>query len=109
MSRISTHVLNTSAGKPVSGMDVVVEHREVATQPWTKLGQSKTDGQGRIADLMPANCPVRQGFYCLRFDSAMLTPFFPEISIQFVVADAQQDYHVPLLLSEFGYTTYLGI
>ena len=108
MSLITTHVLNTAAGKPAHGVKVVLEYRETAAQPWKNLGQSKTDANGRIVDLLPGNWAAKPGLYCLRFDSATLSQFFPEISVQFVVSDPAQNYHIPLLLTDFGYTTYRG-
>jgi 5-hydroxyisourate hydrolase len=105
---ITTHVLNTVTGQPASGIKVVLEYRGSPTEPWTILGQSKTDANGRIGDLLPGNWPGKPGSYCLRFDSATLSQFFPEIAVHFVVSNPQQNYHIPLLLSEFGYTTYRG-
>ena len=87
---------------------MVLEYREKAAQSWAILGQSSTDTNGRIGDLLPGNWPAKPGLYCLRFDSATLSEFFPEISVQFVISDPVQNYHIPLLLTDFGYTTYRG-
>ncbi|MGK4584263.1 hydroxyisourate hydrolase [Kitasatospora sp. HPMI-4] len=116
MTGISTHVLDTSLGRPAEGVPV-----ELATRTgsgWTVLGTRATDADGRAGDLpaVAAGSVVR-----LRFDTAAYyaagadrtpgpdgTPFFPEVSVVFTVAPAQQHYHVPLLLNPFGYSVYRG-
>lgn len=108
MSFVTTHVLNTVAGEPGRGVPVVLKFRETSMQPWAILGQGTTDANGRLQDLLPANYPAKPGLYCLSFDSASLSRFFPEVSVHFAVSDPLQQYHIPLLLSEFGYTTYRG-
>jgi 5-hydroxyisourate hydrolase len=108
MSFVTTHVLNTVAGEPGRGVPVVLKFRETAAESWTILGQGVTDANGRLRDLVPANYRAKPGHYCLIFDSASLSRFFPEVSVHFAVSDPRQQYHIPLLLSEFGYTTYRG-
>ncbi|SDU85451.1 hydroxyisourate hydrolase [Jiangella alkaliphila] len=99
MSTLSTHVLDTAAGRPASGIRVTLETR--AGDP---LGEGVTDADGRVAALGPDRLDA--GDYVLRFDTA--GSFYPEVVIVFTVADAEQHYHVPLLLSPYGYTTYRG-
>ncbi|MCX4745292.1 hydroxyisourate hydrolase [Kitasatospora sp. NBC_01287] len=110
MTGISTHVLDTSIGRPAEG--VPVELALNTEGGWTVLGTSATDSDGRAKDLpaVEAGSVVR-----LRFDTAAYyapksdeTPFFPEVSIVFTVAPAQRHYHVPLLLNPFGYSVYRG-
>ncbi|WP_329570120.1 hydroxyisourate hydrolase [Kitasatospora sp. NBC_01266] len=116
MTGISTHVLDTSLGRPAEG--VPVELALNTEGGWTVLGTSATDSDGRVKDLpaVEAGSVVR-----LRFDVAAYhrsadhaaaasdgTPFFPEVSIVFTVAPAQHHYHVPLLLNPFGYSVYRG-
>jgi 5-hydroxyisourate hydrolase len=108
MSFVTTHVLNTVAGEPARGIAVVLTFRESLAQPWAILGQGTTDANGRLQDLLPADYPAKPGLYCLRFDSSSFSRFFPEVSVHFAVSDPLQRYHIPLLLSEFGYTTYRG-
>ena len=105
MSTLSTHVLDTSLGQPVAGIRVALLRGEQL------LGEQTTDADGRARDfttLLPA------GDYRLRFD---VEPYFRRsgregfyrfITIDFVVLAAVEHYHVPLLLSPFGYATYRG-
>ena len=108
MSPITTHVLDTSAGKPAGGIGVTLEFFAQDQQSWMKLGQGKTDTDGRIRDLLPDNHSLAAGFYRLRFDTGAISAFFPQVSIQFRITDSRQHYHVPLLLSPYGYSTYRG-
>jgi 5-hydroxyisourate hydrolase len=110
MTGISTHVLDTSLGRPAEGVPVELALRTEGG--WQVLGTSATDSDGRVKDLpaVEAGSVVR-----LLFDTAAYhapasgdTPFFPEVSIVFTVAPAQHHYHVPLLLNPFGYSVYRG-
>ena len=102
MSTLSTHVLDTAAGRPAAGVRVTLETR--AGDP---LGEGVTDADGRIAALGPDR--LGAGDYVLRFDtSAHARGFYPEVVVVFTVAGADEHYHVPLLLSPYGYTTYRG-
>lgn len=102
MSSLSTHVLDTASGRPAAGIGVRLE-----TLDGDVLGAGVTDADGRLADLGPARLEV--GSYLLRFDtSARDDSFYPEVLIAFKVSEADQHYHVPLLLSPYGYTTYRG-
>ncbi|UYM05541.1 hydroxyisourate hydrolase [Solicola gregarius] len=110
MSAITTHVLDTAAGSPASGVPVRLELLD--GEPPTILGDGRTDVDGRIADLGPDRAET--GTYRLRFDTAAYFAstgsdgFYPEVVISFAVRDPDQHYHVPLLLSPFGYSTYRG-
>jgi 5-hydroxyisourate hydrolase len=102
MSSVSTHVLDTTSGRPAAGIGVRLE-----TLDGCVLGVGVTDADGRLADLGPARLEV--GNYLLRFDTATRDDsFYPEILVAFTVSEADQHYHVPLLLSPYGYTTYRG-
>ena len=99
MSQVTTHVLDTAAGRPAAGIAVVLESDTGVVASGT------TDADGRIIDLGPAHLDAAT--YRLRFDTAAQSPFFPEVVIAFAVhGDAH--FHVPLLLSPFGYSTYRG-
>lgn len=104
MSTISTHVLDTALGIPAAGVRVVL-HCET---DGAVAGTGVTDSDGRVRDLI-----ATPGTYRLQFETAAYfaasarDTFYPEISIVFTVADSAH-YHVPLLLSPFGYTTYRG-
>ncbi len=113
MSAITTHVLDTSKGRPASGVPVVLEIRS-AGDDWKVLGRGKTDADGRLVNLLPAGSHLAPGTYCLSFDAASyfraqnVESFYPEVAVIFTIRDAAQHYHVPLLLSPYGYTTYRG-
>ena len=115
MSIITTHVLDTALGRPAAGMPVRL--MRVAESGCTELGRACTDVDGRAADLGPA--PIEPGTYRLVFDTAAYAraqpgadgskpAFFPEVTVTFTVQDQAGHYHVPLLLSPFGYATYRG-
>ncbi|GAA4871984.1 hydroxyisourate hydrolase [Kitasatospora terrestris] len=110
MTGISTHVLDTSVGRPAEGVPVELAlHTEGG---WKVLGTSATDSDGRAKDLpaVEAGSVVRLLFDTAAYYAAKSeeTPFFPEVSIVFTVAPAQHHYHVPLLLNPFGYSVYRG-
>ena len=112
MSGITTHVLDTSRGRPASGIHVLLEARE--ENGWREIGRSMTDEDGRVRQLLPTGSALTQGIYRLKFEietyfrTQGIQGFYPEASIVFHVRDANQHYHVPLLLSPFGYSTYRG-
>lgn len=108
MSFVTTHVLNIAAGEPARGVPVVLKFRKAPNESWQILGQGITDAGGRLNHLVPQDQPSQPGQYCLTFDAASCSGFFPEISVCFVISDPRKHYHIPLLLSEFGYTTYRG-
>jgi 5-hydroxyisourate hydrolase len=106
MSGITTHVLDTANGRPAAGVPITLERRN--GDAWTHLGSGITDADGRLRTLTGPDIDV--GTYRITFDTRAYFPdgFFPETSIVFDVRDAAQHYHVPLLLSPFGYSTYRG-
>jgi 5-hydroxyisourate hydrolase len=112
MSKITTHVLDTSVGRPASGVPVVLEVEEVGTG-WKQIGRGATDKDGRLRDLLGAATLV-EGTYRLTFDThayfadRKVESFYPQVSVVFSVRDAREGHHVPLLLNPFGYTTYRG-
>jgi 5-hydroxyisourate hydrolase len=101
---ITTHVLDVAQGKPAAGIPVRLEIRE--QQGWTLLGEGSTDAEGRLRTLVKG--ALRAGTYRLTFETGSRSAFFPEVSILFEVKDPSAHYHVPLLLSPFGYSTYRG-
>lgn len=113
MSRITTHVLDLSLGRPAAGMPVVLEQQD-EEGAWRPLGSATTDPEGRVRELLPPDTPFAPGAYKLVFDtgrycSSVKAPaFYPHVMVEFVVEDATQHYHVPLLLSRYGYSTYRG-
>jgi 5-hydroxyisourate hydrolase len=111
MSRITTHVLDTSLGSPVASLPVSLSVRDGAA--FRELGRGMTDADGRIRQFLP-DLPLALGTYQLTFETAAhfraasRDAFFERVTLEFHVADASQHYHVPLLLTPFGYTTYRG-
>lgn len=111
MSQITTHVLNTAQGKPAAGIVVQLEQRTVGG--WQVLSQGVTNADGRIADLLSKETVLGTGEYKLIFEtetyfiSQKVAAFYPAVEIRFYVHDTAH-YHVPLLLSPFGYSTYRG-
>jgi len=103
---ITTHVLDTAQGKPAIGIPVELDRREGAS--WRPIGHGATDPDGRLRTLWPAGQPLIPGTYRLRFDTQQRSPFFPEVMVVFNVTDAAGHYHLPLLLSPHGYSTYRG-
>ena len=112
MSGITTHVLDTSRGRPAGGVPVTLEVETVGG--WKTLGEGITNADGRIADLLDGDTTIDAGIYRLTFDTATyfadnkIQSFYPQVSVVFKIEDPNQHYHVPLLLSPFGYSTYRG-
>jgi 5-hydroxyisourate hydrolase len=112
MSAITTHVLDTSRGKPAANVAIVLESHH-AEDGYREVGRGVTDADGRLRTLTPTGTLVK-GLYRITFQIGAyyralgIDTFYPEASIVFDVADAAQHYHVPLLLSPYGYSTYRG-
>lgn len=112
-SRISTHVLDIAQGRPAQGIPVTLEGQGLAGS-WKVLGRSRTDTDGRSDDLYPTNLRLQGGIYRLTFEvstyfrSQNVMSFYPEVVVIFTLRDVTQPYHIPLLLSPFGYSTYRG-
>src|SRR5947199_74722 len=111
MSGITTHILDIARGRPAAGVAVSLARR--AGDGWAELATSRSDTNGRVANLLPGDMKSAAGTYRLRFDTGAyfaalgVAPFHPFVEIVFEIRDAEQ-YHVPLLVSPFGYTTYRG-
>jgi len=109
---ITTHVLDTARGGPAVGITVILEFRHHSE--WSPIGRGATDESGRVTSLT-TDKELVPGTYRLTFDTGtylrdqgISMPFFPEAKITFYVHDPDEHYHVPLLLSPFGYSTYRG-
>jgi 5-hydroxyisourate hydrolase len=108
MSSISTHVLDTSLGQPAEGIRVELEFGGAV------IGSGVTDRDGRVNDLVAPSASLSAGTYRLTFfvaDYFALSKrktFYTEIVVSFQLREPSQHYHVPLLLSPFGYSTYRG-
>jgi 5-hydroxyisourate hydrolase len=113
MSVITTHILDVSSGFPAPGVPVLLE-RETSAANWEVIGEGATDDDGRLRDLLAPDNVLLPGNYRLIFDTGtyfsqqQVEGFYPQITVAFTVRDRAQHYHVPLLLSPFGYSTYRG-
>lgn len=109
---LSVHVLNLQDGLPSTDVAVTLEQR-VGDQ-WTMLGEGVTNAQGRIPALFPAGAAMVRGTYRVTFKTGKWfadhksPTFFPEIPVIFTADGSVPHYHVPLLLSPYGYSTYRG-
>ena len=113
MKRISTHVLDLRLGKPAKDLPVRLERRDSAGE-WRVLNLSRTDGEGRCTELLPEKEDLPAGLYRLAFDTAgyyraeETQGLYPVVEITFQVREGESHFHIPLLLSPYGYTTYRG-
>ncbi len=109
---ISTHILDTTIGRPAAGVSVTLSHRN--KDDWQLITEAVTDPDGRCKDLLPPAHPLQSGIYRIHFKtSAYFTQhyqqgLYPYIEIVFDVRNSEQHYHIPLLLTANGYTTYRG-
>ncbi|CAO95213.1 hydroxyisourate hydrolase [Erwinia tasmaniensis] len=109
---LSVHVLNLQTGVPTAGVAVELEQQQ--KQGWVKLASGITDKNGRIAELYPAGQSMATGHYKVVFKTGdyfkqqQQPTFFPEIPVIFQVEKSGEHYHIPLLLSQYGYSTYRG-
>jgi 5-hydroxyisourate hydrolase len=107
---ISTHILDTTRGRPAAGVEVTLER--AAADGWSAIGRGRTDEDGRVGALMsesPGPGTYRIVFAVgAWFEAQQVDAFYPEVSIAFRVARGGEHFHVPLLLNPFGFTTYRG-
>lgn len=109
---ISTHILDTTKGRPAAHVSVELDRD--CDGEWTTLNAIETDADGRISSLLPEGVSVEPGVYTIRFATDAyyaregITGLYPTIEITFTVRPGEPHYHVPLLLSANGYTTYRG-
>lgn len=113
MSTISTHILDTARGRPASGVAVYLESQKT-DESWEQLTHAWTDEEGRVKPFFLLEEPLSSGVYRLVFDteayfSGLDTDcFFPQVHVVFTIGEDPQHYHIPLLISPFGYSTYRG-
>lgn len=109
---LSVHILNQQTGLPSPDVTVTLEKQQ--QNNWTTLASAKTDPDGRIKSLYPQEQDMQPGVYKVTFKtseyfrSQKLDSFFPEIPVQFTVTRTNEKLHIPLLLSQYGYSTYKG-
>ncbi|EPL10017.1 transthyretin family protein [Pseudomonas sp. CF161] len=105
-------MLNLENGLPSPGVKVTLEQQ--VGHDWKPLAEGTTNEQGRIAELFPAGQALTAGEYRVVFKTgeyfkqARRETFFPEIPVIFEVKQTDQHYHIPLLLSPYGFSTYRG-
>ena len=110
-SPITTHVLDTSRGTPAAGITVILAR--YSEQGIVDIARRVTNQDGRVSDLLEPS-DFNAGEYHLTFEvgqyfaAQQLESFYPRATIEFKVADPTSHYHVPLLLSPYGYSTYRG-
>jgi 5-hydroxyisourate hydrolase len=111
MSQITTHILDTTKGKPALGVIIILYHG--SNDEWREMARGVTNSDGRISDLLKDDTTLEHGIYKMRFetkdyfDKEQAKTFYPYVEIIFEV-DSTEHYHVPLLLNPFGYSTYRG-
>jgi 5-hydroxyisourate hydrolase len=117
MARLSTHVLDTAQGRPAAGVALRLEHLDATGKP-TLVGSHRTNRDGRTDAPLLSGTTIATGRYRLSFDIADYfrgcglaladPPFLDVVHLDFGIADAAGDYHVPLLVSPWSYSTYRG-
>jgi 5-hydroxyisourate hydrolase len=121
MGKLTTHVLNVAAGIPAVGMRIELRAAATASQALTDMaliGAAQTSADGRCSAPLLQGAAFRPGRYALTFHVAAYfralgyqladPPFLDQVVIAFGIADPSQDYHVPLLVSPWSYSTYRG-
>lgn len=109
---LSVHVLNLQDGLPSAGVNVTLEKQN--GQDWSKLNTGVTNEQGRVTALYPENKVLEKGTYRVTFKTGdwfkehQSATFFPEVPVIFEADGSVPHYHIPLLLSPYGFSTYRG-
>lgn len=110
-SEISTHVLDLARGVGGAGIPATLERKDEGGA-WRRIATAQTDPNGRIRSFGEgvATPPgtYRISFDMTRYGDAKAAPFFPEISVVFQASDDKAHYHVPVVVSPFGYSSYRG-
>jgi 5-hydroxyisourate hydrolase len=112
MSLVTTHVLDTARGCPASGVRIALDAWQ--GDDWQPIAAADTDADGRVRTLLDGTTPLAPGVYRLTFETAPyfaarnITAFYPYVVVVFRTEPGHAHYHVPLLISPFGYTTYRG-
>lgn len=111
MSQITTHILDTSLGKPAEGVRISLQKND--GDNWTTIASGVTNSDGRVGNLLDKDTLLNPGIYRMFFETGAYyknlntKAFYPEVSIVFETFDTSH-YHVPLLLNPFGFSTYRG-
>ncbi len=111
MSQLTTHILDTTKGKPASGVTITLYQNQ--SNNWQQIAQGVTNADGRIPDLLDQDVQLQFGAYKIKFETAeyfgqqSIQTFYPFVEIVFSIT-TNEHYHVPLLLNPYGYSTYRG-
>lgn len=111
MSQLTTHILDTTKGKPARGVTTILFQQQ--NEEWEQLTLGSTNADGRIPNLLQKDIILEPGIYKIRFETKEyfekqgVQTFYPFVEIIFTITD-NEHYHVPLLLNPFGYSTYRG-
>jgi 5-hydroxyisourate hydrolase len=109
---ISTHILDTALGRPAAGVPVTLAR--MTNGVWSLINDAITDADGRCKQLLPLTQTLQPGMYRVHFETAayykrnQVEGLYPYVEIVFTVSEGEQHYHIPLLLTANGYTTYRG-
>ncbi len=112
MSQITTHVLDSAIGSPAAGLSVTLKRYQ--GDQWEALAQGVTNDDGRVPNFVSQAEPLPAGTYRVRFETEPyllgknMPVFYPWVDVVFNLDDSGEHYHIPLLLSAFGYSTYRG-
>lgn len=114
MASLSTHILDTSRGRPAEGVEIRLERRD--GDAWGAVGGGTTNDDGRVKELLGEGVTFGPGVYRITFETGayfaarQATCFYPSVTVMFEVPEdgANEHYHVPLLLNPYGYSTYRG-
>lgn len=112
MSQITTHILDTTRGLPAQNVPITLFAQ--TADGWQELATGLTNDDGRIAGLLPQDKVLDAGVYRMHFETSMYFDnnkeqgFYPYVDIVFEIDGSGAHYHIPLLLTAFGYSTYRG-
>lgn len=112
MSQITTHILDTTRGLPATNVPITLYAQR--GDDWHKLGGGQTNSDGRLPGLLADDVKLPAGIYRMHFETSVYfnaneeTGFYPYVDIVFELDDKGEHYHVPLLLTAYGYSTYRG-
>ncbi|HHJ35162.1 MAG TPA: hydroxyisourate hydrolase [Gammaproteobacteria bacterium] len=112
MSQITSHILDISRGAPARDVAITLSH--LVDEQWQVIGSGQTDDDGRVTKLCQPGVVLAAGTYQMHFDTAAYFSrlgdpvFYPWADVIFNIEADGQHYHIPLLLSPFGHSTYRG-
>ena len=113
MAKLTTHILDTSSGKPANGVNINLYQKEGQNSVLIKTAQTNSDG--RCDEALFSDNDFRVGCYEIEFAvdqyfkaNSVDSPFLRDVVVRFYITEENENYHVPLLISPFSYSTYRG-